>query len=175
MRASIFAIATLLIGCALENPPSIRDTTGAELGWNCDLGHCVPVQESFSPPVPSDCGEATEHLVGAGGLALLCAVSRHPEGGDLVHERTCRPLACRDDLDCPQWSARTYVCSANVCQTELAFDRLDLVALCLFDVPRHTSCAEADGDPEVQRRLAWVDEVCSGGVCSQIPEGCLEP
>lgn len=168
------AIASLLAGCALENPAYVRDTTGAELGWSCDVGHCAPVHESFSPPVPSDCGEDTELLVGAGGLAILCAVSRGADGSDVIHERTCRPLACRDELDCPQWGARSYVCAAGVCQSELALDRVDVTALCLFDVPRHASCAEADADPEVARRMAWVEEACEGG-CTHVPSGCLAP
>lgn len=168
-------IATPSLGCTLENPSVVRDTTGAELGWECDYGACTTVRESFSPPVPTGCGEDTELLVGAGALAILCAVSRAPDGSDLVHERTCRPLACRDELDCPQWSARTYACVADICQTDGVFDRVDVTALCLFDVERHASCGDAEDDPLVGARMALVDAACPGDRCLSAPEPCLAP
>lgn len=170
-------IASLAAGCAAENPTSLRDTTGAEIAWECGYGGCVTVQDGYAPPVPSGCGEDTEHLVGAGALAVLCAVSRAPEGGDLVHERTCRPIACADELDCPQWEERLYGCVESICQSDagLALDRLDVTALCLFDVPRHASCEAIDADAEVARRMALVDEACEGERCQRVPEGCLAP
>lgn len=163
--------------CALENPSSLRDTTGAEIGWECGYGACTTVQGGYSPVVPSGCGEDTEHLVGAGALAILCAVSRAPDGTDLVHERTCRPIACADELDCPQWEERAYACVSSLCQAErgLPLDRLDLTALCLFDVPRHESCEAIDGDAEVAHRMALVDGACEGERCARVPEGCLAP
>ena len=160
--------------CAVENPSFIEDTTGAELGWSCDTGSCNAVHHSFSPEIPTGCGDDTELLVGAGGIAILCAVSRDAEGADVVHERTCRPLACYDELDCPQWDARAYACVEGICQSELALDRVDLAALCLFDVPRHASCAEADADALVDQRMALVDEACADG-CTNVPAGCLAP
>lgn len=166
----------LIAGCALENPPYVRDTTGAEVGWTCDNGSCTTVQESYSPPVPTDCGERTEHLVGAGALAILCDVTATDEG-DVVHERTCRPLACADELDCPQWDAREYACVSSICQAVdgYALDRIDLAALCLYDLPRPPSCAAADSDPETGRRMMLVDAACEGGTCASVPEGCLAP
>lgn len=173
-------IASLLLalpnaGCALENPQFLTDTTGAELGWRCDQGSCTTVHETFSPRIPTECGEDTELLVGAGPLAVLCAVSRGPDGEDVVHERTCRPLRCADELDCPQWSARAYACIEGLCQSEGVFDRIDVAALCLHDVPRHASCLDAETDAEVDRRLAGVDAACPGDVCTELPPGCLEP
>lgn len=171
------AIASLLVtGCAVENPTSVRDTTGAEIGWDCGYGHCSTVQDSYAPVVPSGCGDETEHLVGAGALALLCAVSRAPDGSDVVHERTCRPIACADELDCPQWEERLYGCVESICQTEgLTLDRVDVTALCLFDVPRHASCEAIDADPRVAERMALVDEVCDETRCDRVPEACLSP
>ncbi len=172
-----FALLAMLVsGCAVENPPALRDTTGAEIGWTCDYGGCTTVQEAYSPPVPPDCGDGTEHLVGAGAIANLCDVTPTADG-DLVHERTCRPLACADELDCPQWEERAYACLSGICQAQdgLALDRVDLSALCLYDLPRPTSCAEADADPEVTRRIALVDAACSSGTCASVPAGCLSP
>jgi hypothetical protein len=171
------ASASALSACAVENPELVRDTTGAEIGWSCELGRCVTVQETFSPIVPTDCGERTEHLVGAGGLAILCAVSQGARGEDVVHERTCRPLACGDELDCPQWQERGYACLEGICQStdDAAFDWLDMVALCLFDLSRHESCAAAEADAEVARRLALADAACEGGRCGPAPAGCLAP
>ncbi len=167
------ALATLA-GCAIENPSSLRDTTGAEIGWECVYGSCAPVRDGYGPPVPSGCGEDTEYLVGAGALAILCAVSNE-DGADVVHEGTCRPLACADELDCPQWQERTYACVSSLCQTELVFDRLDVIALCLSDVPRHESCEAADADPLVAARMALVDGACEGERCERVPEECLQP
>lgn len=166
-----------LTACSVENPPLLRDTTGAELGWSCDFGRCVTVQESFSPAVPTDCGERTEHLVGAGALALLCAVSQSARGEDIVHERTCRPLACFDELDCPQWQERGYACIEGICQSTdgTPLDRLDMTALCLFDVPRHASCVAAEDDAEVDRRMVLVDGACDARGCGAAPMGCLAP
>jgi hypothetical protein len=163
----------LLPACGVENPPVLEDTTGAEVGWECVAGSCSPSIQSWSPQVPSMCGEETELLVGAGALAILCAVS--VEGGrDVVHERTCRPIACADELDCPQWEAREYRCDNELCQTFIGMDRIDIASLCLWDLPRHASCSEADEDPEVDRRIALVDAACAGEECT-IPEGCLAP
>lgn len=170
--ASLAALS-LSSACAVENPAFIEDTTGAELGWSCDSGRCTTVHHDFSPAIPTGCGEGTELLVGAGGIAILCAVSREA-GADVVHERSCRPLACADALDCPQWEARGYACVEGLCRSELLLDRVDLAALCLFDVPRHGSCAEADGDAEVDRRMALVDAACADG-CTHVPAGCLSP
>lgn len=168
------ALLAVLPGCALENPELLRDTTGAELGWSCESGRCVVVQESFSPPVPTECGERTEHLVGAGPIAILCAVSQGSRGQDVVHELTCRPVACADELDCPQWEERTYACVEGICQSAAswAFDRLDLSALCLSDLPRHRSCPEAAADPIVQERMRLVDAACDERRCTGLPEGC---
>lgn len=182
LRAAwLVSAAALCLGlpaCSLENPDHVEDSTGAETGWGCIAGGCQTIRDTFSAPVPSCEGEETELAVGAGALALLCAISLGPEG-DVVHERTCRPLVCRDDLDCPQWAGRTYSCIEEVCQVEdvngFTLDRLDLTALCLWDVPRHTSCAEAEADPEVDARLARLDGVCDADTCSAIPEGCLAP
>lgn len=170
--------ATLFGACAVENPPYLRDTTGAELLWECDTGNCRPVRGSFSP-LPPECADDTELLVGAGPIAILCGVSRGPDGEDIVHDETCRPLACVDDLSCPQWNAREYICLNEFCQVADAstwrLDRTDMSALCLFDVERHASCDEALGDPIVQARLSAVDEACPMGVCERVPEGCLAP
>jgi hypothetical protein len=176
VRSAALVLVLTLAGCVAENPSVVRDTTGAELGWTCDYGSCTTVRESFSPPVPTGCGERTELLVGAGALAIVCAVSAG-ELGDIVHERTCRPLACSDALDCPQWEERLYACVEDLCQAEegLLLDRTDVVALCLWDVPRHASCAEAEDDPEVDRRIALVDASCDGTRCSAVPDGCLAP
>ncbi|MFK7991568.1 MAG: hypothetical protein AB8I08_36465 [Sandaracinaceae bacterium] len=168
-----------LPACALENPDHVEDSTGAETGWGCINGGCQTVRDTFSAPVPACEGEDTELAVGAGALAVLCAISRGPEGEDLVHETTCRPLVCRDSLDCPQWAGRTYGCIEEICQVEevsgFMLDRLDLTALCLWDMPRHASCAQAASDPAVEARLARLDAVCDAEACSAIPEGCLEP
>jgi len=173
-RLSILSL--LASGCIVENPPTVTDTTGAELGWTCDRGSCTTEIIAGSPGVPSMCGEDTELLVGAGALAILCAVSVDAGGSDVVHERTCRPLACADDLDCPQWEARGYGCLNDVCQIAgRRLDRIDLAALCLWDLPRHTSCTRADADTEIDRRLALRDGVCSGDDCDTVPPGCLAP
>ncbi len=160
-------------GCALDNPAVLRDTTGAEMGWECERGHCTTVRESFSPLPPTECGEDAELLVGAGKLAILCVVS----AGDIVHERTCRPLACLDELDCPQWEERTYTCASGICETDdpVALDRIDVAALCLSEVPRHTSCADAENDPRVDERIALRDSVCDETRCESVPSECLSP
>ncbi|MGE0791148.1 MAG: hypothetical protein AB7S26_36080 [Sandaracinaceae bacterium] len=176
-RTSLLGLLVLLAlpACAIENPGHVRDTTGAEMGWECDTGSCRAVRESYSPLAP-DCDGRTELLVGAGGLAILCAV---PDGGDEPFEETCRPLACADLLDCPQWSARTYECIEGICQVESAagfvLDRVDLAALCLYDVPRHASCAEAQADPIVMARMALVDAACASERCERPPADCLSP
>lgn len=168
------AIAILLVGCAVENPPVLEDTTGAEIGWECERGSCSPVLASWSAQVPAMCGERTELLVGAGALAILCAVSVDAEGRDVVHERTCRPIACADELDCPQWEGREYACENELCQTPLVMDRIDVASLCLWDIERHASCPEAEEDAEVDRRMEAVDAACDAGGCT-IPDGCLTP
>ncbi|HEY8432943.1 MAG TPA: hypothetical protein VIL20_31440 [Sandaracinaceae bacterium] len=173
---SHLCLAALLAGCVPDNPSSLRDTTGAEIGWSCGWDGCTTVQHGGAPVVPSGCGDDTEHLVGAGALAILCAVSRGAGGRDVVHERTCRPIACADELDCPQWEDRRYLCVASICQNEdLALDRLDVTALCLYDVPRHESCGAIDADPEVARRMALVEEACDGARCHRVPAECLSP
>lgn len=175
--ASLGSIA-LLSGCLVENPSSVRDTTGAELGWDCSSGSCTTVRESFSP-LPPECGDGAELLVGAGPVAILCAVSRAPDGSDVVHETTCRPLACSDELDCPQWNSREYTCLGSLCQVAESggwrLDHTDLAALCLFDLARHASCEESDADPVVMERMRAVDAACASGTCESIPDGCLDP
>ena len=173
------ACALLLSACAVENPDHVEDTTGAETGWGCAAGACDTIRETFSAPAPECGAEGTELRVGAGALAILCAVSRGSDGSEDVHQLTCRPLACSDGLDCPQWAAREYGCVAGICQvadaTGWRLDRLDLTALCLWDVARHTSCSDAAGDPEVTERLALVDLACPEEECVTVPAGCLEP
>lgn len=162
-------------GCAVENPDHVEDTTGVEMGWGCVNGNCSTIQETFSPLPPDCAGEDTELLVGAGGLAILCAVSRGPEGEDIVHQTTCRPLVCADELDCPQWSDRPYACVEELCQTSLALDAVDIMSLCLWDVPRHDSCAEAGADPMVRERLALVTGACDDDDGCRVPAACLQP
>lgn len=179
---SYLALASGLIalapGCLIENPSHVTDSTGAELGWECDNGSCRPVQNEYSP-LPPECGDDAELLVGAGGLAILCAVGRADDGADVIHEATCRPLVCIDELDCPQWSSRTYSCIDGICQVEAAegwrLDRVDLAALCLAAIPRHDTCAAAAEDPEVMERLSWVDAACDedGDECASVPEACV--
>src|SRR5690606_29675778 len=114
--ASALALSlSLSFGCALENPDHVEDSTGAETGWSCAGGSCTTIRESFSAPVPDCPGDDTELLVGAGALALLCAVSLDADGGDVLHPLTCRPLVCADGLDCPQWAGREYTCVEGVC------------------------------------------------------------
>jgi hypothetical protein len=176
--ASLAALVLLWSSCLVENPSVVRDSTGAELGWDCASGSCTTVRESYSP-LPPECGEGTELLVGAGPIALLCAVSLAPDGSDRVHETTCRPLACADALDCPQWNAREYTCIGSLCQVANAggwrLDHVDLAALCLYDLARHASCEEADADPVVRERMLAVDAACASGTCESIPDGCLDP
>lgn len=173
------ALASLSIGCAVENPSHVQDSTGVEMGWSCERGACTTERRSYSPLPPACEGEDTELLVGAGAIAILCAVSRGPDGEDVVHETTCRPLVCADDLDCPQWNEREYACIEEVCQVREAagwvLDRLDMTALCLWDVPRHADCATAQSDPRVLERLARVEEACDATRCTSAPEGCLQP
>jgi hypothetical protein len=106
-------------------------------------------------------------------------VSRSPDGADVIHETTCRPLVCADELDCPQWNDREYACVEQLCQvrdaTGWALDDLDLTALCLWDLPRHASCGEAGADPAVEARLAAVAEVCDEAGCVAAPPACLQP
>ena len=175
------ALVGLLIapGCAIENPDHVQDSTGAETGWGCASGGCSTIRETFSR-LPPECGDGdAELLVGAGALALLCAVSIDAEGEDVVHPLTCRPLVCADGLDCPQWAGRNYVCIQGLCQVDATagwhLDRVDLIALCLHDLPRHASCDEAETDPVVIERLAAVDMVCDEVSCEAIPDGCLAP
>jgi hypothetical protein len=175
VRHAAVSLALLVSGCLAENPASLTDTTGADIGWDCSRGSCTTVRDATSASVPSMCGAATDLLVGAGALAILCAVSVGPDGADVVHERTCRPIACADELDCPQWEERAYTCLASICQYEaLALDRVDVSALCLYDVPRHESCAAAEEDALADERMAAVDAACADGTCT-IPEGCLVP
>lgn len=177
----VAAVATLAFpfGCAVENPSYVTDSTGAQTGWSCEGGRCTTVRESYSPLPPDCAGEDTELLVGAGPIAVLCAVSRDGAGEDVVHERTCRPLVCFDDLGCPQYGGREYACIEEICQVRDAggwrLDALDMTALCLWDVPRHESCAAAAEDPTVAARLALVDEVCADGECTSAPAPCLSP
>lgn len=167
------------LGCSVENPDHVQDTTGAETGWDCVSGSCNAVRTSFSAPVPDCEGADTELLVGAGALAILCAVSRDAEGADVVHVETCRPLACGGALDCPQYGARSYACIQSICQVEdetgFGLDPIDVSALCLFDVPRHASCDAARADALVSERLAAAQSACEGAACTRIPAGCLEP
>jgi hypothetical protein len=172
--------ASLCVGCAgVDNPDYVTDSTGAQTGWGCVRGACSTVRESYSPPPPDCEGADTELLVGAGAIAILCAVSVGPSGEDVVHETTCRPLVCEIDAQCPQWTAREYACIEEVCQVRNAggweLDRVDMTALCLWDVPRHQSCATSRSDPAVVDRLALVDEACPGGTCTSAPDPCLSP
>lgn len=171
-RLAVLLLA--LAACSVENPTRVQDTTGASLDWECELGACRPVGYAGAPEAP-ECDGPTELLVGAGALGLLCAV----DDTDAPFPETCRPLACALASDCPQWGDRLYVCLGDICQIEDAsgwtLDRVDVTALCLFDVPRHASCDEALADPAVAERLALVDEVCDGDRCTAVPLPCLQP
>lgn len=172
MRTLLVALALPLAGCFTESPPVLEDTLGAVVGWSCDDGPCdvVPRLSTLDPPV---CGERDRWVVGAGALAILCAASE--EGGELlVHESTCRPLACADELDCPQWDELHYGCDAGICTTgSFGLDALDVRAACLQGVPRLASCEAQDADPATIERTALVASTCSAGTTRcEIPEAC---
>ncbi|MBZ0121427.1 MAG: hypothetical protein K8H88_30810 [Sandaracinaceae bacterium] len=175
-RSALSILLLALGGCAVENPASILDSTGAELGWDCDRGTCAAVERSYSPTVPA-CGPGAEYVVGNGALAILCVLTRAAGGGDLVHQETCRPLVCRDGLDCPQYEGRSYYCVEGLCQSsQVDLDALDAVALCLWDVERLESCDSQLADPRTLERIALAQAACPEGRCAlPLPRACLQP
>ncbi len=176
MTWGIATLSAMVAACSVDNPSSLRDTTGVEVTWSCDQGRCTTTEEPGNPPIPADCGDGTLRLVGAGGLALLCEVTP-VDTGPVIHERTCRPLACGADTDCPQWSERAYACVNDICQSRdpMALDPVDFTALCLYDVPQPDTCAALDTDPTILERMALVDAACPDGVCGSVPSVCLMP
>ncbi|UJR79520.1 hypothetical protein [Sandaracinus amylolyticus] len=172
----LLALASLLAlpGCFTESPAALADTQGVLVGWTCEHGDCEvePRTATVDPPA---CGERDQWVVGAGAIAILCAATES-DGGELtVHEATCRPLACDDELDCPQWEDLVYGCDGGVCTTDrFDLDVLDVRAACLRGVPRAPTCALQDEDPATIDRSALATNACPGEGPCELPEACLE-
>lgn len=175
-RLALLALPLLLVlpGCFTESPASLADTQGVIVGWTCERGACEvePRGATLDPPA---CGERDQWVVGAGAIAILCAATEDDAGELSVRESTCRPLACDDELDCPQWEDLVYGCDAGVCTTDrLALDALDVRAACLRHLPRAASCDENDADPDNVARTALAARACPDARTCAIPEECLE-
>ncbi|MDQ3035644.1 MAG: hypothetical protein M3Y87_24775 [Myxococcota bacterium] len=172
MRTLVTTSAIFLAGCFTESPDVLQDTLGVAVGWECDGGECeVSLRRvTADPPV---CAADDRWVVGAGAVAILCAASE--EGGELaVHESTCRPIACDDELDCPQWDDLSYGCDVGICTTSFFdLDPLDVRAACLRLVPRRETCEAQDADADTIARTAIAAAACPDGApgCA-IPEEC---
>lgn len=173
--ASLCAPSALLLGCFTESPAVLEDTQGNLVDWECRGGDCDAVPRRGTTEPPACGGEGDERwVVGAGAVAILCAAS--DVASDLVvHEATCRPLACHDELDCPQWEDLVYGCDGGVCTTAaLALDPLDVRAVCLRNVPRLATCDAQASDETTRARDALALEACPSAAACTIPDACRE-
>lgn len=172
MRTLVTTSAFLLAGCFTESPAALEDTLGVVVGWECDGGECEASLRRITEDPPS-CGEGDRWVVGAGAVAILCAASE--DGGELaVHESTCRPIACDDELDCPQWDDLSYGCDVGICTTpSFDLDGLDVRAACLRLVPRRATCDAQDTDADTITQTAIAAAACPEDApgCA-IPEAC---
>lgn len=174
-RLALVALLLAFVpGCFTESPVSLADTQGVLVGWTCERGACEvePRSATADPPM---CGERDQWVVGAGAIAILCAATEDDEGELTVRESTCRPLACEDELDCPQWEDLVYGCDGGVCTTDrLPLDGLDVRAACLRHLPRAATCDENDADPDNLARTALAARACPDARTCAVPEECLE-
>ena len=175
-RSALLALPLIVLvpGCFTESPVSLAAPQGVLVGWTCERGACEvePRSATIDPPA---CGEPDQWVVGAGAVAILCAAPQDDAGELAVVESTCRPLACDDELDCPQWEDLVYGCDSGVCTTDrLSLDALDVRAACLRHVPRAATCDENDGDPDNVARTALAARACPDARTCAIPEECLE-
>jgi hypothetical protein len=164
-------LALLAPGCRVASP-TLEDSLGVVVQWDCSGRDCQVTGSSAAPP---DCGGPEVWVVAAGAVALLCGATVTPDHSLMVHEESCRPIMCGSSDDCPQWNDRPYGCDGHVCTTpatnNIQLDVLDVQSSCLLTAPRGATCAEAQMDPVLASAHAMAVAACAPGVCT-IPDAC---
>ena len=159
----------------------MRETTGNEVGWECDEStgcHATLLDSTFVPTCPAD---STPGYGTAWGrffsLWTHCGISAWSTGDE-------RLVACGTDDDCPNLymykDPADYECVRGLCQNidEELYPRDELwphhvAMLCLADIPR----AETDNwlAPEVQHVEEIVSAACPSVDECHVPDECRQP
>ncbi len=172
-RARFFSLSAiaLSISCARQTAPTLEDSRGVVVQWECSAGECQVTGTSDPPPACTALPDIDLFVLGAGSFALLCGAS--VVGHALVlHDESCRPIRCANETDCPQWDDRRYGCDAGLCTTTTrALDLLDVTAACLADVDRPATCVAAGMDAATQDGLLLAASACTAEGCT-LPEAC---
>jgi hypothetical protein len=164
-------MAWCLSSCVGQTPPSLEDSTGLRVQWECSAGTCEVTGSSRPPPACTALPDIDLYVLGASSFALVCGASVVGRTLEL-HEATCRPIRCVEAADCPQWDDRPYGCDAGTCTTTTrAPDLLDVTAACLANVDRPPTCVATASDPETVAALALAEGACDDTGCV-IPEAC---
>jgi hypothetical protein len=168
-----------------DQPPKIRDQSGAEFGWSCtEGGHCeVQWVQTLRPPLP-ECGAGTIPTYGHlwfRFIEVTAACALDEDGAWQTRAGWGRLLVCEEDDDCPQLpdSFDRFECSAGYCQrTSMSSGpprKEDLELLCTGQQPRF---ADIDPTPDL---AAAIDRACPNSTqdpdapCLSIPPGCDDP
>ncbi len=196
MTVTLAALGALLVcGCndfpgPEDNPSTLTDTAGHVFTWDCDETSCSLDLGNMQIPVPG-CREGTSAGIVTlwGRLFSFCTACIDDDGsGASWSSGACRPVACKQDTDCPQvfWymgrGYAEYECRKGLCQninTELHPPQQlddDLVEdLCYASVPRHQT---VNWDSPTSKSInSKINSHCpsSGKQSCTLPASCWQP
>jgi hypothetical protein len=169
----------------VDQPPKIRDQSGAEFGWSCTTdGHCsVEWLGSLSPPLP-ECSASTIPTYGHlwwRFIEVTAACALDEDGALQTQSGWGRLVVCDATEDCPQLddSFDRFECQSGYCQrssmTSSPPRKEDLELLCTGTQPRF---ADIDPSPEL---AAAIEQACPNSPqdpdapCLSVPPGCDDP
>jgi hypothetical protein len=194
--AQAIALAAVAAACRApgygpgDNPTRVRDVTGVEFGWDCDLNGCEIRSLAATPP-PDACAATDTPNYGWswGRYFEVCSVCDRNDDSYTFTTTAgqCRLLACATSMDCPVIfevsPVDVYECVGGLCENtdqgrwpRAPLRRFNAEELC-FAVHDRADTRTRTSPAAVQVE-ADLDASCAGpafdAVCS-LPAGCREP
>jgi len=183
--------AVCCVGCHVglgpdDNPTVLTDSAGNTFGWDCDDEGCSLNVNSVNIPMPSCSGGDSQSITTSWGRLFSFCASCASGTASVYGPEMCRPMACKQDWDCPQvyWYLEKgnaeYRCLKGLCQnvdTETyppkKLDRTLTRSLCFAPYPREETTAF--DSPRTVQINEWVQKYCQDDKNCKLPPNCWQP